>query len=44
MTMTEAGHLIETNEDQPKLSAGDMEVKWGPDEKDKVWGPEFRSA
>ena len=43
--MTEAGHLIETNEDQPKLTARDIEeMKWGPDEKDKGWGREFQKC
>ena len=39
MTMTQVGNLIETEKDQPKLTAADMEeIKWGPDEKDKGWG------
>ena len=45
LTMTEAGNLIETSEDQPKLTAGDIEeMKWGPDEKDKGWGREFQKC
>ena len=39
LAMTEAGLLTETNAEQPKLTAEDIEgMKWGPAEKDKGWG------
>ena len=45
LTMTEAGLLIETNADQPKLTPEDIEdLEWGPAEKDKGWGREFQKC
>ena len=43
--MTEAGDLIETHEDNNKLTAEDLEeMKWGPDDKDKGRGREFQKS